>query len=390
MPRTTPSLLAPSLAPTGLAPRGSVPQGTTRAWPSVLSYSFPEEREEPAPEPPSLAAKLAAADAAAQAQSPAPVAHETASCPAEERHAIEVTVVDDLERPLAGAYVELRKSDTEVVIGKTDVTGWLRFDGLEAGRYSLGMAGLDRDAWTALASETLPEERATSRGDATWKAPAALPTASTHTALQGEGLSELAARHGLHPDTLWSANPELQEQRHHRNVLAPGDTVKIPASTPRHQPAGVGEHHRLQRLGVVEALQLRFLDAEGKPRAGVAYLLTLHLPKGEELREGKTDGSGHVDEAVPPDLDEVTLQLVQDDVHELYRFAVNHLDPVEEISGAQARLLSLGHAQDPEEQGELGPYTVRTLRDFQRQAELEPTGQLDDATLAKLEELHLS
>jgi hypothetical protein len=356
----------------------------------VLAYSYPAEEAEPSPEPPSRAAKLAAADQACATKSSAPLVEETASCAQEELHAIEVTVVDERDRPLADVPVELRKSDTEALTAKTDASGWLRFDGLPAGSYALTLPGRDRDAWKALAKEKLAPERAASKGHVTWKAPAALPEALTHTVEQGEGLSELALRHGFHPDTLWDANPELQKLRPHRNVLAPGDAVKIPQPTLGKQSAAVGEHHRLQRLGIVDTLALRLLDAEGKPRAGLPYLLTLHLPGGDEVREGKTDGSGHVDEVVPPDLDRATLLLDQDGLVETYALSVNHLDPVDEVLGAQARLLGLGHAFDLAELGTLGPYTVRCLRDLQAQAKLEPTGQLDDATLAKLEELHLS
>lgn len=384
MPRLLRPLASGSPKPSSLSVRGG------GSWPSVLAYSYPQEEAEPAPEPPSRAAKLAAADEACLAESNAPLVEETASCAQEELHAIEVTVVDGREEPLANVPVELRKSDTEALTAKTDATGWLRLDGLPAGSYSLTLPGLDRDAWKVLGSEKLPPERAASTGHASWKPPAALPEALTHTVEQGEGLSELAKRYGFHPDTLWEANAELHEPRPHRNVLAPGDTVKVPKPTLGTHSVAVGEHHRLQRCGIVETLQLRFLDAEGKPRAGLPYLLTLHLPGGDEVREGKTNGSGHVDETVPPDLDRATLLLDQDGLVETYALSINHLDPVEDVTGVQARLLGLGHALDPAELGTLGPYTVRSLRDFQAHAKLEQSGQLDDATLAKLEALHLS
>ena len=359
-------------------------------WPRALGYSYPaEEPAEDSAEAPSRADKLAAADAATVQRGEVMAVDGVGSCPAQQRQAVEVVVVDEGDRPIADAEVELRRSDTEAIVAKTDVHGWLRIDGLEAGRYTLGLAGLHRDAWELLGCEALPDDQVASSGDASWEAPARPRAATVHVVEQGEGISDLALRYGLTRDALWAANADLKELRHAPNLLAPGDRAEVPAIEPKQETASLGQLHRLRRTATTELLQLRFLDADGKPRAGVPYLLTIHGSDGDELREGKTDGSGQLDEAIDPEVDRVTLRLGKDQPED-YELGINHLDPVDTIAGAQARLLALGYPIDLRELGERTPYGVRALRDFQRDAGLEPTGELDDATIAALEKEHRS
>lgn len=139
----------------------------------ALGYSYPaEEPAEDSAEAPSRADKLAAADAATVQRGEVMAVDGVGSCPAQQRQAVEVVVVDEGDRPIADAEVELRRSDTEAIVAKTDVHGWLRIDGLEAGRYTLGLAGLHRDAWELLGCEALPDDQVASSGDASWEAPA--------------------------------------------------------------------------------------------------------------------------------------------------------------------------------------------------------------------------
>ncbi|HBP18834.1 MAG TPA: hypothetical protein DEA08_13750 [Planctomycetes bacterium] len=63
------------------------------------------------------------------------------------------------------------------------------------------------------------------------------------------------------------------------------------------------------------------------------------------------------------------------------------LAPPEDTSGLQQRLNNLGY-HCGEEDGQAGAVTRQRLEAFQRAAGLETSGQLDDATKAKLLELH--
>ena len=63
---------------------------------------------------------------------------------------------------------------------------------------------------------------------------------------------------------------------------------------------------------------------------------------------------------------------------------MGHLDPIEDLSGVQARLENLGfHCGD--EEGELGPRTRVALKRFRAQHKIEEAELLGPATLKQLE-----
>jgi peptidoglycan hydrolase-like protein with peptidoglycan-binding domain len=71
---------------------------------------------------------------------------------------------------------------------------------------------------------------------------------------------------------------------------------------------------------------------------------------------------------------------------------IGHLNPLSDtvdygISGAQARLVNFGYGTG-EIDGEMGPMTQAALREFQADHGLEVTGELDQATIARLAEKH--
>jgi N-acetylmuramoyl-L-alanine amidase len=71
---------------------------------------------------------------------------------------------------------------------------------------------------------------------------------------------------------------------------------------------------------------------------------------------------------------------------------IGHLNPLlntddDGCSGAQARLVNLGYGTG-EIDGEMGSMTQAALREFQADHGLEVTGELDQATIARLAEKH--
>jgi peptidoglycan hydrolase-like protein with peptidoglycan-binding domain len=66
---------------------------------------------------------------------------------------------------------------------------------------------------------------------------------------------------------------------------------------------------------------------------------------------------------------------------------VGGLDPVEETSGVQKRLVNLGHYRGPVD-GEPSVDLTAAIRAFQSANGLEPTGEPDDATREKLRKVH--
>jgi N-acetylmuramoyl-L-alanine amidase len=63
------------------------------------------------------------------------------------------------------------------------------------------------------------------------------------------------------------------------------------------------------------------------------------------------------------------------------------LDPVNTPTGVQARLTNLG-LDCGKIDGIIGPRTRLALERFQIKHNLEPTSELDDATLSRLESIH--
>jgi hypothetical protein len=63
------------------------------------------------------------------------------------------------------------------------------------------------------------------------------------------------------------------------------------------------------------------------------------------------------------------------------------MDPLEEITGVCKRLRNLGF-DCPTEETALTPQIREALAKFQRQEKLQPTGEADEKTRARLKELH--
>lgn len=204
----------------------------------------------------------------------------------------------------------------------------------------------------------------------------------------GDCLLSLARRYETSVDAIWSAgqNAELRERRKLPNQLLPGDVVHVPAKAERSFRVATERRHRFvlsEREDCEVVIRLR---RRGEDRASLAYTLVVD----GRVFEGATDATGRVRVRVPRSARTGTLVLHDPDGEERYPVRLGHLDPLDEdapLTGAQARLAHLGFwcgAVD----GVLGPRTRSALRRFQRSAQLEPTGELDAATLAALGEAH--
>ncbi len=237
-----------------------------------------------------------------------------------------------------------------------------------------------------------------------------------HTVVQGESVESIASAAGHAWETVWEApeNAELRELRSSPHVLMPGDVVFVPPLELKTEDVATGQRHTIRRKGVPSKLIVRFL-VDGEPRANADYtFVTLGIE-----RTGTTDGDGVLEESVDPQRAwaEVRFELeaeededddtepADDDAEDededyqeeepeegdesppqdVYRFDLRHLDPCSEVTGAQGRLHLLGYGVGSID-GELGARTQAALRAFQAEHDLEVTGELDDATQAKLAE----
>lgn len=202
-----------------------------------------------------------------------------------------------------------------------------------------------------------------------------------HTVRQGECIASIAQRYGHFPDAVWDHpdNAELKKTRQDPFCLLPGDRVMVPDKTAKDVDCAAGERHRFRRKGVPEQLKVQFLS-KGEPRANEAYSLNLD----GELISGTTDRDGWLICSIPPGAKAAKVTFGGD--KEVYDLDLGRLDPIEEITGALARLRNLGFYAGPVD-GDPDDLEV-ALVDFQAARDLEITGELDDATKAELKQVY--
>jgi hypothetical protein len=200
---------------------------------------------------------------------------------------------------------------------------------------------------------------------------------------QGDCLVSIAWQHGHAPDTIWN-HPDNQAVKEAREptVLLPGDRLHIPEITPRTESCPTEQRHNFRRKGACPKLSVRF-TFRGEPRADQPY--RINIP-GREIARGNLDSDGKLEEVLPFAARRVTVIVGESGFEETYAFNVGGLDPITEIAGLQERLLNLGYPCSQE--GELDDSTRAALTQFQRDRELEATGEPDDDTRQALLDAH--
>ncbi len=134
-----------------------------------------------------------------------------------------------------------------------------------------------------------------------------------------------------------------------------------------------------------KTLEIRLIDAQDQPMANAKY----RLEAGDQVFENSTDSAGFLRESVPASAD--TGRLVLD----FWSVDLEIADLDENaIAGAKARLNNLGLFAGKEADTQLDAQTTRALQRFQLLNGLAPadgsapSGDLDDATRARLKEKH--
>lgn len=206
-----------------------------------------------------------------------------------------------------------------------------------------------------------------------------------HAVKQGDCLSSLADAHGFGWETLWNhpENAALKAQRKDPNQLRPGDRVFIPEKTRGEQSAATEKRHRYQRKGAQAMVRLTLLDLDHKPRANRPYVLEID----GETWQGTTDAQGKLEHKIKPGAARGSIRVKDEGEEELHELALGHVDPDTETSGLRHRLGNLGFPCE-DEGDKVGEKTAEALRAFQRRCGLAETGEADDATRARLTELH--
>jgi hypothetical protein len=204
---------------------------------------------------------------------------------------------------------------------------------------------------------------------------------------QGDCLASIAAKFGFaqwktiydHPN-----NADFKKKRKNPNALFPGDVVFIPDNEQKFADGATGQSHAFTVKLPKTRLRLVLKDHEGKELSGKKYLLDV----GGNSVEAKTGSDGLIEQPIPAGARIASLTIWLDDKTTLpLTVKLGHLDPAEEISGAQSRLRNLGFDAG-ETDGNTDDQLEAALRAFQKKNGLSESGALDDATKRKLEELH--
>ena len=199
---------------------------------------------------------------------------------------------------------------------------------------------------------------------------------------QGDYITKLASRFGFDADTVWNdpANADLKKARGKPDVLSPGDVLFIPEPKRKFLPVTIGSVNKFKATVPTTTVRLT-LTVDGQPLANTPC--RLEGTGEQEPQKLQTGGDGSLTFSLPMHCQSPLI--VIDDPPVRYPILVGHMDPHDEASGVRKRLVNLGYLDDVEADPET---TAASLSVFQSQNGIEPTGELDDDTRAKLVDVH--
>jgi len=204
-----------------------------------------------------------------------------------------------------------------------------------------------------------------------------------YTVKQGDCISSIAAKYGFFTETIWNHpnNTQLREARADQNVLSPGDIVFIPELTEREESCATEQRHSFRRKGVPEIFRVRLLDANEEPYANKQYVIEVD----GNLSDGLTDSDGQIEIAISPSAR--AGRIVLSESGEEFPIRFGYIDPINSITGVQARLNNLGYDCGPVD-GILGERTRGALQAFQKHSGIEESREIDQMTLDALHEAY--
>ena len=206
----------------------------------------------------------------------------------------------------------------------------------------------------------------------------------SHTVQPGEHLSRIAAQYGFFDQrTIWDhpQNAALKALRDSPNVLNPGDVLFIPDKIAKTEGRPTGQTHVFQVPADKLLLRISVHDFDNQPIAGEACELEVE----GQVYKISTDGSGAIQQEIPKTAEKGTLRVPGLGMELPLR--IGYLNPADQESGWQARLVNLGYlagmAPDSSEDD-----LDTAIEELQCDYKVQLTGTADDATQQKLKELH--
>lgn len=200
----------------------------------------------------------------------------------------------------------------------------------------------------------------------------------------GDCISSIALEHGHFWKTIWKhpANAELRQIRQDPNMLMPGDRVHVTPISTKTELGASEMCHRFKRKGEPAKMVVRVLMND-RPLANLPYQLDVD----GNLFLGTSDAEGGVAVSIPGNARRAKLRIGLAGREREYLLELGGMDPVSEVSGIQRRLNNLGFSCGSADNF-WGPVTESALERFQERHGLPITGQPDEATRAKLKEVH--
>lgn len=216
-----------------------------------------------------------------------------------------------------------------------------------------------------------------------------------HTVMQGEHLSLIARQYGfgdwrtIYNDPL---NSEFRQKRPNPDVLYPGDQLNIPDKEPKVVIAQTEKRHRFVKTIRNLSLRITVRDCAGHAVARKRYKLEIGPATSPMVREGNTSDDGLIEQTIPTDSQEGRLTLWEgngQETNELFKWniRIGFLDPVDKITGVQARLKNLGFFRGAID-GSDDARTRAAIISFQNRYGLPANGVLEAQTMNKLLEIH--
>jgi hypothetical protein len=214
--------------------------------------------------------------------------------------------------------------------------------------------------------------------------PKAGAAGTQHKVAKFEDVPQIAAKKGyfdpaaIHAD---AANESLATDRPNLNQLVEGDQLTLPPKESEPLPARSG----ILKAIILASRPVQRLRIQLQADVGFSYVLKV----GTATFRGDHEGSALIEHEVPALSTKGNLKVtfVGGAPPLEWALELGTLEPATTIKGQQARLMNLGF--DPQGvDGKVGKNTKAATTAFQTFVGLEPSGELDEATVAELEKRH--
>ena len=219
---------------------------------------------------------------------------------------------------------------------------------------------------------------------------------------QGDTISAIAKKNKVPAKKILDKNAKTLEARESGDILLTGDELDIPAPEEKDESLKLEATNRFyidQEHGEIKICFQKY----NKPRKNLKYT-PFFENSGISNKSFSLDGNGIALHEIDHDekIGKIDLKPEEDSGYseEKYTLKIGELDPIDTLSGIQARLKNLGYyfekaqsfpkssAEKPYKEEEMDLETKNALAIFQIENELEPTGIFDDKTKEKLKVMH--